>query len=212
MIKAVIFDLDGVIVNTDKYHYLAWKTLADKLHIPFDEKTNDRCRGVSRMESLEILLENSNQNYSNKEKNAFAKYKNNLYREYLNKMTEADVSGQVRETLEKIKKKGIQIAIGSSSKNAKLILKKTGIMQLFDAVSDGENIFHSKPDPEVFLKASEYLNIEADKCMIVEDALSGIIAGKKAGMKTVAYGQNCSQFGADYCIREFEDLLKLLEV
>lgn len=210
MIKAVIFDLDGVIVHTDKYHYFAWKALADKINVYFDESINDRCRGVSRMASLDIILERSSRAYSDQEKAIFAQFKNEIYRQKLSEMTKAEVSDEVRDTLLAIKAKKIKIAIGSSSKNAKLILQRTGLTELFDAISDGENLIHSKPDPEVFLKASQYLQISPEDCMIVEDAAAGVEAGKRAGMTMVAYGKNAASLQADYTVRDFSQLLRLL--
>ena len=150
MLKGVIFDLDGVLLFTDKYHYLAWKALADKLNIPFDEKVNNRLRGVSRMDSLNIILSYSDQTFSEAEKEVMAEEKNELYREYLQKMTPLDVSDDTRAVLEKLRECGLKLAVGSSSKNTPLILEKTDMAKYFHAVSDGNNITRSKPDPEVF--------------------------------------------------------------
>lgn len=154
--KAFIFDLDGVIVSTDSLHYRAWKTLADRESIYFDEEINNRLRGVSRMESLEIILERATRSYTQEEKNEMAEYKNNVYRELLQVLTPADRLEGVTETLDALRQKGYKLAIGSSSKNTPVILQKIGYGSYFDAISDGNNITHSKPDPEVFLKAAEY--------------------------------------------------------
>ena len=186
MIKAVIFDLDGVIVSTDECHYLAWKQLADEEGIYFDRTINERLRGVSRMESLEIVLERAEKKYSDEEKLALAETKNNQYKEYIKSLTPDDILEGVMDNLEDLKAKGIKIAIGSSSKNTPIILKQIGLDNYFDAVSDGNNISKSKPDPEVFLKAADMLGIPYENCMIVEDADAGIEAGKRAGMKTLA--------------------------
>lgn len=186
MIKAVIFDLDGVIVSTDECHYLAWKKIADDEGIYFDRQINERLRGVSRMESLEIVLERAEKKYSNEEKLALAETKNNQYKEYIKSLTPNDILEGVMDNLEDLKAKGIKIAIGSSSKNTPIILKQIGLDNYFDAVSDGNNIKKSKPDPEVFLKAADMLGIPYENCMIVEDADAGIEAGKRAGMKTLA--------------------------
>lgn len=186
MIKAVIFDLDGVIVSTDECHYLAWKKIADDEGIYFDRQINERLRGVSRMESLEIVLEKAEKKYSDEEKLSLAETKNNQYKEYIKSLTPSDILEGVMDNLEDLKAKGIKIAIGSSSKNTPIILKQIGLDNYFDAVSDGNNISKSKPDPEVFLKAADMLGIPYENCMIVEDADAGIEAGKRAGMKTLA--------------------------
>lgn len=197
MIKAVIFDLDGVIVSTDDCHYRAWKKMADEEGIYFDREINNRLRGVSRMASLEIVLEKANREYSEKEKQEMAERKNTYYKELICELTPNDILPGAIETLEQLKENGIKIAIGSSSKNTPIILKQIGLDKYFDAVSDGNNITHSKPDPEVFLKAAEMLNIAPKDCMIVEDADAGIEAGKRAGMKTLAVqGANGADFKA----------------
>ena len=200
MIKAVIFDLDGVIVSTDDCHYRAWKKMADEEGIYFDREINNRLRGVSRMTSLDIVLERADKEYSESEKLAIAERKNNYYKELICELTPNDILPGAMETLEKLKENGIKIAIGSSSKNTPIILKQIGLDNFFDAVSDGNNITHSKPDPEVFLKAAEMLKIAPEDCMIVEDADAGIEAGKRAGMKTLSV-QGAK--GADF---EFKDL------
>lgn len=186
MIKAVIFDLDGVIVSTDDCHYRAWKKMADEEGIYFDREINNRLRGVSRMASLDIVLERADKEYSESEKQALAERKNNYYKELICELTPGDILPGAMETLEKLKGNGIKIAIGSSSKNTPIILKQIGLDSYFDAVSDGNNITHSKPDPEVFLKAAEMLKIAPVDCMIVEDADAGIEAGKRAGMRTLS--------------------------
>ena len=157
--KGIIFDLDGVIVFTDKFHYLAWKAVSDELGIYFDEKINNRLRGVSRMDSLEIILEGGKREYSENEKIEIAEKKNEIYKGYLSKMTPSDVSDEVRKTLTELKKRGYLLAIGSSSKNTKYILERVALSDFFDAVSDGTNIKKSKPDPEVFLKAAEFIKL-----------------------------------------------------
>ena len=211
MIKAVIFDLDGVIVSTDDCHYRAWKKMADEEGIYFDREINNRLRGVSRMASLEIVLEKANREYSEKEKQEMAERKNNYYKELICELTPDDILTGVTEKLNELKENGIKIAIGSSSKNTPIILNQIGLDSYFDAVSDGNNITHSKPNPEVFLKAAEMLNIAPEDCMIVEDADAGIEAGKRAGMKTLAVqGAN----GADFKAKNLAecDWVKLLEI
>lgn len=202
MIKAVIFDLDGVIVSTDDCHYEAWKKLADEEGIYFDRKINDRLRGVSRMASLEIVLERANKAYTGEEKAKLAERKNGYYRDFIKKLTPNDILPGVIDNLAELKKNGIKIAIGSSSKNTPVILKQIGLDGYFDAVSDGNNITKSKPDPEVFLKAAEMLKIPPENCLVVEDADAGIEAGKRGGMKTLSvHGAK----GADF---ETEDFTK----
>ena len=198
-IEAVIFDLDGVIVSTDECHYRAWKKTADEEGIYFDRKINDRLRGVSRMDSLEIVLERAERLYTDEEKVELAERKNNYYKEYIKKLTKDDILNGVNENLAELKAKGIKVAIGSSSKNTPDILKYIGLDNYFDAVSDGNNITKSKPDPEVFLKAADMLGVPYEKCLVVEDADSGIEAGKRAGMYTLAV--NNAQ-GADYSLAD----------
>ncbi len=210
-IKGIIFDLDGVICHTDKYHYLSWKKVADELDIEFDENINNRLRGVSRMESLEIILEKSSKNYNDYEKNQIAEKKNSIYRQYLMTMTNDDISKDVRDTLCLLKEKGYCLAIGSSSKNAKLILEKTLLLDMFDAISDGTNITHSKPNPEVFLEAAKMLNLSPNDCIVVEDAVSGIIAGNNAGMCTVAIGDASNSKMAAYDIEKLSDIISIIE-
>ena len=198
MIKAVIFDLDGVIVSTDDCHFRAWKRMADEEGIYFDRGINNRLRGVSRMASLDIVLERSKREYSEREKQELAERKNEYYKELICELTPDDILPGVMDKLENLKENGIKIAIGSSSKNTPIILKQIGLDGYFDAVSDGNNITHSKPDPEVFLKAAEMLNIPPEDCMIVEDADAGIEAGKRAGMKTLAVqGAKGADFSAE---------------
>ena len=195
MIKAVLFDLDGVIVSTDRCHYRAWKRMADEEGIYFDEKINDRLRGVSRMASLEIVLERATRAYTDDEKKELAERKNGYYRELISELTPADVLPGAMENLNKLKDNGILVAVGSSSKNTPIILRQIGLADFFDAVSDGNNISHSKPDPEVFLKAAEMLGVPPTECLVVEDADAGIEAGRRGGMKTLSVK---GAKGADY--------------
>ncbi len=209
--KGVIFDLDGVICSTDHYHYLAWKALADRLGIYFDETINNRLRGVSRMASLEIILERYDGTLSEEEKLAAAEEKNNLYRELLKEMTPADLSPEVKSTLDALRAKGLLLGIGSSSKNTKFILSRIGLGDYFDKISDGTNITRSKPDPEVFLKAAEYLGLEPKDCLVVEDAKAGIEAALAAGMDAAAIGDATSCGLATYNLSAFSDLLNCVE-
>lgn len=209
MKKAFIFDLDGVLCFTDKYHFRAWKALADRLGIPFDESVNDRLRGVSRMASLEIILSLGSTSYSEEEKAAFAEEKNELYRTFLKGMTPSDITQEVRSTLDELRRRGYMLAIGSSSKNTPLILERTDMAKYFDAVSDGNNITHSKPDPEVFLKAAEFLGLRPEECYVVEDAEAGIDAGSAGGFTTVGIGPAAHYAKTDMPIRTFADILQL---
>lgn len=179
MINAVIFDLDGVIVSTDDCRYKAWKRMADEEGIYFDKEINKRLRSVSRGESLEIIFERAEKEYSAMEKEHMSERKNNYYKAFITKLTKNDILPGAMKALEELKSNGIKIAIGSSSKNTPIILKRIGLDDYFDAVSDGKNISKSKPEPEIFVKASDMLGI-------VEDADAGVEAGKRAGMKTVA--------------------------
>ncbi len=210
MIKGFIFDLDGVITSTDEFHYLAWKKLAEQLGINnFTKEDNLRQRGVSRMESLEVVLEKSDKTYSLEEKKALADYKNSIYKALLEKMDSSYLSDEVKTTLEALKKKGYRLAIGSSSKNAKYILYKLGLDDFFDAVSDGNNITKSKPDPEVFLKAKDMLGLKACECVVVEDAISGIDAANSGGFYSVGIGPASHYKKACRRIKKFSSLLKI---
>ncbi len=207
-ISGLIFDLDGVLVFTDKYHYLAWKQIADEMGIPFDETINDKLRGVSRMQSLEIILENySGEHLTDKQKSDIAERKNAIYRSYLQTMTPDDVSEEVRNTLEMLKKKGYKLAVGSSSKNAGFILEQVALRDAFDAVSDGNMITRSKPDPEVFIKAAQLIGCDAEQSAVVEDAEAGIDAAKDGGMMAVAIGNATAYDRSDIRLDTISDLL-----
>ena len=209
-IKGFIFDLDGVIVFTDKFHYMAWKKMADDMGIYFDEEINNRLRGVSRMESLEIILENYHgEPLSEEKKIELATKKNDIYRKLLETMTREDVSDEVRETLDRLHQRGIKVALGSSSKNAKFILEKVELLDAFDAISDGTNITNSKPDPEVFEKAAEFINLKPTECAVVEDAFSGIDAAKSGNMYAVAIGDATNYDKADFKINSFSEILNI---
>lgn len=209
--EAVIFDLVGVLCHTDRLHCQAWKAIADQLHIPFDEAANHRLRGVSRMESLEIVLEPYGVPISQAEKEELAEEKNELYRRLLHTITPDDLPQEVRGTLLALREKGLRLAVGSSSKNARLILERIGLADFFDAVSDGNNITRSKPDPEVFLKASEYIQVPPGRCWVVEDAESGIEAARRAGMYVLAYGPAAEGRLGDYDLSSFSELIQRVE-
>lgn len=205
--QCIIFDLDGVICHTDKYHYQAWKTVADELGIYFDETINNRLRGVSRKESLEIILERYDGVMAEETKEHYLEKKNEIYRRLLEKMTEADLADETKRTLKALKERGFLLAIGSSSKNAGMILDHLGLGDFFDAVSDGNVITHSKPDPEVFLRAADMVHTESGSCLVVEDAVAGLQAAKAGGMDCAAIGDAGESELADYRLRRFSDLL-----
>lgn len=207
--KAIIFDLDGVICHTDEYHYQAWKAMADSMGIPFDREINNRLRGVSRMASLEIILERYHGELSPAEKEALATQKNELYKESLKNMSPADLSDEVRTTLDTLRRRGYKLAIGSSSKNAPFILQQLGLGSFFDAISDGNIITHSKPDPEVFVKAAQMLCIQPEECLVVEDAVSGAIAGKRGGMQVACVGDASAEKAGDWNLASFAELLEI---
>lgn len=207
--KAVIFDLDGVICSTDEYHYLAWKKLADRENIYFDKIINNRLRGVSRMESLEIILEKACKTYTDLEKIEMATFKNDYYRELLLQMSPRDLSDEVKATLLTLKEKGIKIAIGSSSKNTKTILTQIGILDWFDVIADGNDIKNSKPDPEVFLCAASRLGLDAADCIVVEDALAGIDAAKAGNFYAVGIQDAAKYQITDYPVTKISELLIL---
>jgi beta-phosphoglucomutase len=209
--SAIIFDLDGVICHTDQYHYKAWKAIANKLNIHFDEKINNRLRGVSRMESFNIILENYDGVMSEEEKVKYAEEKNNIYKNLLMNMSESDLSKEVKSTLLELRNRGIKLSIGSSSENAEFILNQIGLGNFFEAISDGKNITNSKPDPEVFLKAAEYLNLPAVSCLVVEDAVAGLEAASAGGMDSCAIGDAVSSSKSTYNLNSFKDLLKVTE-
>ncbi len=210
-IQAVIFDLDGVLCHTDRYHYLAWKVVAEQEGIPFTETDNHRLRGVSRMESLDIILEKAGRGYTGEEKQALAERKNERYKEYLAEIGPADLVLGARETIQQLRAEALLLAIGSSSKNAGFILKQLDIFSLFDAVSDGNNIMHSKPDPEVFLCAAKWLRVAPDHCLVVEDAVAGVEAAQNAGMVAVAIGEAAQAGIAGHSIRELCELPPLVK-
>ena len=205
--QAVIFDLDGVICSTDQYHYQAWKQMADGIGVYFDEVINNRLRGVSRMASLEIILERSEKNYTDAEKAALAEEKNDLYRKLLMNMSSADLSDEVKSTLDTLRGQGLKLAIGSSSKNAKLILGRIGLGDYFDAISDGTNITHSKPHPEVFLKAAEMLGLAPEQCLVVEDARAGIEAAAAGGFDSAGIGEAAAHELVTHSLSGFRALL-----
>ena len=192
-ILGVIFDLDGVIVSTDNCHYLA-----------FDRTVNERLRGVSRMESLAIILEKAVKEYSEEEKQAMAARKNGYYVELIGSLTENDILPGALDTLNMLKAKGIKVAIGSSSRNTPIILRQIGLSEAFDAVADGNAIKNSKPDPEVFLLAAKLLKLDPANCLVVEDADAGIEAALAGGMRALGVGSAAANHAATFTASNLE--------
>ncbi|GGJ25581.1 beta-phosphoglucomutase [Paenibacillus hunanensis] len=210
-IKAVIFDLDGVIVSTDEFHYEAWKKISDEEGIPFNHTINNRLRGVSRMESLNIILERAEREYSPEEKQELAERKNEYYKKSLVNLTPDDLLPGAKDTIDELKRRKVKIAIGSSSKNTPTILKQIGLADAFDAIADGNDITHSKPDPEVFLLAASRLDIKPEECLVVEDAEAGVQAAIAGGMNVAAVGDaGLHSQDADYRLERVDEILDLI--
>ncbi len=205
MIRGVIFDLDGVLVSTDELHYEAWKRLAKEIGIAaFGKADNEKQRGVSRMESLQIVLNKGNKSYTEEEKQGMAERKNNYYKEMLETLDDKAVLPGVLTTLRGLQDKKILMAVGSASKNAPSILKRIGLLPYLDGVSSGLDTTRSKPDPEVFLVAADKLGLSPDKCLVVEDSFAGVQAAKAAGMKSLGVGPYYKELQADYEVRSLE--------
>ena len=188
MIKGVIFDLDGVIVSTDEYHLQSWLRLAKDHDIYFDRAINDRLRGFSRSESLEIFLERATRSYLEDEKIVMAAKKNQYYLELLDSLSEKDILPGVLSLLDELKSRHIRIAIGSSSKNCPIILERIGLTRYFEVCIDGNQVANGKPNPEIFLKASRALALNPENCLVIEDGIPGIQAARAAGMKVLGVG------------------------
>ncbi|MDF2612461.1 MAG: pgmB [Clostridia bacterium] len=204
--KAAIFDLDGVLVDTAKYHFLAWKELAESLNFEFTQKDNELLKGVSRMESLNILLHLGGLAFSDEEKEKIAREKNERYVEYISKIDESDLLPGTVALLEELQYREIKTAIGSASKNTPLIIERLGIKKYFGAISDGNIIKRAKPDPEVFIKAASMLSVLPGDCVVFEDARAGIQAAKNAGMYAVGVGKKEDLPGADEWIASLGEL------
>ncbi len=203
MIEACLFDLDGVVVDTAKYHFIAWKALANELGFEFTIDDNERLKGVSRMKSLEILLEIGGMQFSEAEKLAMAEKKNTLYVSYIEKMTPEETLPGVERFLIELRNRGIRIALGSASKNAPLILDRIRLTHLFDEVVDGNSITEAKPNPEVFLKGAEKLKVSPENCVVFEDAIAGIEAARNANMRCIGIGEPETLSKADLVIPGF---------
>lgn len=205
--RAVIFDLDGVVVDTAKYHYLAWRKLAAELGFVFDEANNERLKGVSRMTSLEIVLETGRiQNLSIEEKIALADRKNGYYLDMVSAIDESEILPGIPAFLERLRAEGYKIALGSASKSGGMILKKLGLMPFFDAVVDGNLVERAKPDPQVFTKAAEMLGVPCKDCVVIEDSAAGIAAAAAGGMKSVGIGSSEILGNADIVVPDTAEL------
>lgn len=200
MIRAAIFDLDGVLVDTAKFHYQAWKRLAKELGFDFAEQDNERLKGVSRMRSLDILLEVGSLSFPEAEKEAMAAKKNAWYVDMLQTLNTGDLLPGARETLEQFRALGVCTVLGSASKNSPLILEKLEIHDLFDAIIDGNRTQRAKPDPEVFLLGAQDVGVLPTDCVVFEDALAGIEAAHAARMLAVGVGESHNLPGADYLV------------
>jgi beta-phosphoglucomutase len=213
--SACIFDLDGVIVDTAKYHYLAWKKLTDQLGIKFTEKDNERLKGVSRMDSLEIILEIGNRKLNPDLKHEYATLKNNWYIDYISRMTPNEILPGCLEFINELRNAGVRVAIGSASKNTPMILNRVGIKELFDAVVDGNIVSKAKPDPEVFTKAANMVGIEPGNCVVFEDAIAGVQAALNAGMMCIGVGSAKVLKKAHYVVSGLDEMnlekLKIVE-
>lgn len=204
MIKGFLFDLDGVIVDTAKYHFLAWKRLADELSIPFSENDNERLKGVSRMRSLDIILELGSKNLSEQVKEELASKKNAWYVEYITNMTPDEILPGALEFIQQAKTKDIKIALGSASKNAMTILERLKITDYFDAIISGNEVSKAKPDPEVFLKGAEALALAPEECLVFEDAEAGVEAAINGNMKCIGIGSKAVLGAADVVVEGLE--------
>ncbi|MDR2951915.1 MAG: beta-phosphoglucomutase [Treponema sp.] len=208
VIKGAIFDLDGVLADTAKYHYLAWKRLAEELGFDFTEADNEKLKGVSRMRSLEILLETGGVSMPEAQKTQAAARKNEWYVQYLLSLDEKALLPGSMEYLLRLKGGGIHAALGSASKNAPLILERLNIASLFDAVIDGNSVSKAKPDPEVFLKGAAALGLAPEYCAVFEDSLAGIEAAKAGGMYAIGVGKPELLPGADRYVSSLQEMLQ----
>ena len=201
--KAFIFDLDGVIVDTAKYHFLAWQKVAGELGIEFTPEHNEKLKGVSRIRSLDLILELGNTNISQEDKNKWLVQKNEDYLSYLVHMDFSEILPGVMPVLQFLKENNQSIALGSASKNARPILEKTGILGYFDVIVDGNDVTNAKPDPEVFLQAAKGLQMSNNNSIVFEDSVAGIQAANIAGMTSIGIGEASVLNEAQYIFRDF---------
>jgi len=204
--KGFIFDLDGVIVDTAKYHFLAWKKLANSLGIDFSSEQNEQLKGVSRVKSLEKILEWGNISISEEQFTSLMAKKNEDYLKYIDKMDEAEILPDVPKILDYLIKNNQPVSLGSASKNARQILKKVNLYNSFNAIVDGTNVSKAKPDPEVFLIAAEKLEITPSKCIVFEDSVAGVQAANAANMISIGIGDKQVLSEADYIFKDFTEI------
>jgi len=202
----VIFDLDGVIVDTAKYHFIAWKHIANKLGFDFTEAHNEQLKGVSRVRSLDLILDLSGQTIEAEEKERLLKEKNEHYLSLISDMGQSEILPGILELLKYLKEQNIPFSLGSASKNARLILKTLNLLDLFDAIVDGNDVTNAKPDPEVFLRAAEKLNLKAEQCIVVEDAVAGVDAANNAGMISIGIGEEANLHKANHVLPSTKEL------
>ncbi len=206
MKKAFIFDLDGVIVDTAKFHYLAWRNLAKGINFDFTEEQNEQFKGVSRVRSLEILLGMANYNATQEEKDVWLVQKNEEYLSYIQKMDQSEILPDVPRVLEYLITKNQGIALGSASKNARPILERVALIDKFQAIVDGNDVTTAKPDPEVFVKGAEALQTDPQHCIVFEDSIAGIQAANTAGMISIGIGDPKVLHEADHVFKDFTQL------
>ena len=202
----VIFDLDGVIVDTAKYHFIAWKHIANKLGFDFTEAHNEQLKGVSRVRSLDLILDLSGQTIETEEKERLLIEKNEHYLSLISDMGQSEILPGILELLKYLKEQNIPFSLGSASKNARLILKTLNLLDLFDAIVDGNDVTNAKPDPEVFLRAAERLNLKAEQCIVVEDAVAGVDAANNAGMISIGIGEEAHLHKANHVLPSTKEL------
>lgn len=205
-VKACIFDLDGVIVETSHFHFLAWKRLAEKLEIPFSDEDNEQLKGVSRKESLDRILALGNREMDQAEKDKWMAIKNEWYLEDLEDMKPSDALPGVVDFIKSLRAQGVKISLASSSKNAKAIISKLQLNDQFDALKDGNDVKHAKPDPDIFLQAAEALGEKPENCIVFEDAIAGIEASIAADMRCVGVGDKDILTDANHVIQSFEEI------
>ena len=206
MIRGLIFDLDGVIVDTAKYHFIAWKKIAESLKVPFGETENEKLKGVSRIDSLNKILNWGGIELSKKEKEYWLDIKNSFYLKCISKISPSELLPGISKLIEDSKQSGFKIALGSASKNAILILEKVNLINSFDEIVDGTIVSLSKPSPEVFLRGAKLLKLLPEQCLVFEDAQSGVFAAKNAGMKCIAVGNTVNLEGADVVVESLKEI------